>query len=470
MSDFLEENKRNINQKLNSSKLISSKLSSSKLNSHNKISIESNVNEKNKIKIQNCINNKDSVWKMTLERLDDTMDRLGLKPGMQKYLRTPKKVLEVAIPIKTDKGTIEIFKGYRVQHNTNRGPAKGGIRYHPDVDLDEIKALAMIMTWKCSLVGLPFGGAKGGVEVDPNTVSKNELEHITRRYTFEIIDAIGPDKDIPAPDVGTNAQVMAWILDTYSMDKGHMVPGVVTGKPISLGGSQGREDATSRGCVYTLLSALKVLNFYNPNLTVTIQGFGNVGGNAAKILYDMGFKILAVSDVSACLYNKNGLQPYDISRYLNQNKTLIGYQNAENLGRDEIFNIKADVFIPAALENQVTKETAEKLDVKIIVEGANAPTTPEADILLKRKKIFVIPDILANAGGVTVSYFEWVQGNLSYFWTKREVNLKLRDIMEKAFYDTYRFSQENKVDMRTAASMLAVQRVAEATSLRGIYP
>jgi len=425
--------------------------------------------ENNPYKCRNT-QNTNNVWEMTLARLDDTMDRLGLKPGMQKYLRTPRKVLEVAIPIKTDKGTIEIYKGYRVQHNTNRGPAKGGIRYHPDVNLDEIKALAMIMTWKCSLVGLPFGGAKGGVEVDPYSVSQNELEHITRRYTFEIIDAIGPEKDIPAPDVGTNSQIMAWILDTYSMDKGHSVPGVVTGKPISLGGSQGREDATSRGCVYTLLSALKVLGITSTNLTVTIQGFGNVGGNAAKILYDIGFKITAVSDVSACLFNKNGLNPYDISEYLAKNKTLLGYPNSEVLPREEIFKIKADIFIPAALENQITKETAPILDVKIITEGANAPTTPEADQILKEKNIFVIPDVLANAGGVTVSYFEWVQGNLSYFWTKREVNLKLRDIMEKAFYDTYNYSKQNKVDMRTAASMLAVSRVAEATNLRGIYP
>ena len=438
--------------------------------------IKNNLGQKNSQ--DNCQENKknimgqntNNVWEMTLARLDDTMDRLGLKPGMQKYLRTPRKVLEVAIPIKTDKGTIEIYKGYRVQHNTNRGPAKGGIRYHPDVNLDEIKALAMIMTWKCSLVGLPFGGAKGGVEVDPYSVSQNELEHITRRYTFEIIDAIGPEKDIPAPDVGTNSQIMAWILDTYSMDKGHAVPGVVTGKPISLGGSQGREDATSRGCVYTLLSALKVLGITSTNLSVTIQGFGNVGGNAAKILFDIGFKITALSDVSACLFNKNGLNPYDISEYLAKNKTLLGYPYAEVLPREEIFKIKADIFIPAALENQITKETAPLLDVKIIAEGANAPTTPEADQILKEKNIFVIPDVLANAGGVTVSYFEWVQGNLSYFWTKREVNLKLRDIMEKAFYDTYNYAKQNKVDMRTAASMLAVSRVAEATNLRGIYP
>jgi len=411
-----------------------------------------------------------NVWEMTLARLDDTMDRLGLKEGMQKYLRNPRKVLEVSIPIKTDRGNIEIYKGFRVQHNTNRGPAKGGIRYHQDVTLEEIKALAMIMTWKCSLVGLPFGGAKGGVIVDPRIISQNELEHITRRYTFEIIDSIGPEKDIPAPDVGTNSQVMAWILDTFSMDKGHSVPGVVTGKPISLGGSQGREEATSRGCVYTILSALKVLGISSTDLDVTVQGFGNVGGNAAKILADIGFKIVAVSDVTGCLYNSKGLNPESIAGYLSEKKTLEGYPGAEVMPREEIFNIPSDIFIPAALENQITENNAASIKAKIIAEGANAPTTPEADAMLKAANKFIIPDVLANSGGVTVSYFEWVQGNLSYFWTKREVNLKLRDIMEKAFYDTYEFSKNHKVDMRTAASMLAVSRVAEATNLRGIYP
>ena len=411
-----------------------------------------------------------NVWEMTQSRLDRTMELLSIKPGMQKYLREPRKILEVSVPIKNDDGKIEIYKGYRVQHNTNRGPAKGGIRYHQDVNLDEIKALSMIMTWKCSLVNLPFGGAKGGVVVDPYKVSLNELEHITRRYIFEIFDSIGPNKDIPAPDVGTNAAVMAWILDTYSMDKGHSVPGVVTGKPISLGGSQGREDATSRGCVYTILSTLKVLGIDSTDLDVVIQGFGNVGGNAAKILYDLGFKIIALCDVSGGLYNKKGIDVYDASEYLSTNKTFEGYSKAEHIEKDEIFKIPCDILIPAALENQITAANAADIKARIIAEGANAPTTPDADPILADSGIFIIPDVLANAGGVTVSYFEWVQGNLAYFWTKREVNLKLRDIMERAFYDTYRLSQEKKVDMRTAASMLAVSRVAEATSLRGIYP
>jgi glutamate dehydrogenase (NAD(P)+) len=407
---------------------------------------------------------------MTLARLDSTLDMLDIKTGLNEYLKEPRKVIEVSIPVKMDSGKIKVFKGFRVQHNTNRGPAKGGIRYHQDVNLDEIKALSMIMTWKCSLVNLPFGGAKGGVIVDPGQVSLNELEHITRRYTFEIIDSIGPDKDIPAPDVGTNAAVMAWILDTYSMDKGHAVPGVVTGKPIALGGSQGREDATSRGCVYTILSTLKVLGIDTTDLDVAIQGFGNVGGNAAKILHDLGFKIVAVCDVTGGLYNKGGLDPYDISGYIQQKKTMAGYKKADSIKSTDIFSIPCDIFVPAALENQITEANAASIKAKIIAEGANAPTTPEADEILKDNNIFIIPDILANAGGVTVSYFEWVQGNLAYFWTKREVNLKLRDIMERAFYDTYRLSLEKKVDMRTAASMLAVSRVAEATDLRGIYP
>jgi glutamate dehydrogenase (NAD(P)+) len=411
-----------------------------------------------------------NVWQMTLARLDSTLDMLDIKTGLNEYLKEPRKVIEVSIPVKMDSGKIKVFKGFRVQHNTNRGPAKGGIRYHQDVNLDEIKALSMIMTWKCSLVNLPFGGAKGGVIVDPGQVSLNELEHITRRYTFEIIDSIGPDKDIPAPDVGTNAAVMAWILDTYSMDKGHAVPGVVTGKPIALGGSQGREDATSRGCVYTILSTLKVLGIDTTDLDVAIQGFGNVGGNAAKILHDLGFKIVAVCDVTGGLYNKGGLDPYDISGYIQQKKTMAGYKKADSIKSTDIFSIPCDIFVPAALENQITEANAASIKAKIIAEGANAPTTPEADEILKDNNIFIIPDILANAGGVTVSYFEWVQGNLAYFWTKREVNLKLRDIMERAFYDTYRLSLEKKVDMRTAASMLAVSRVAEATELRGIYP
>jgi len=412
----------------------------------------------------------ENMWEITIGRLDRIMEMLSLSEGIRKYLREPRKTIEVAVPVKMDNGSIEIFKGYRVQHNTNRGPGKGGIRYHQDVNLDEVKALAMLMTWKCAVVGIPFGGAKGGVVVDPNRLSQAEVERITRRYIYEIIENIGPEKDIPAPDVGTNSKVMAWIMDTYSMGKGYSVPGVVTGKPISLGGSLGREDATSRGCVYTILSTLKVLKIEKHTLDIVIQGFGNVGSNAAKILFDLGHKIIAVSDITGALFSKKGVDPYRLSEYISKGKTLSSYPDAEHMEGSKIFETECDVLIPAALENQITGANAPKIKAKIIAEGANGPTTPDADSILNENKIFIIPDILCNAGGVTVSYFEWVQGNLAYFWGKREVNLKLRDIMEKAFYDVYACCITKKVDMRTAASLLGVSRVAEAVMLRGIYP
>jgi glutamate dehydrogenase (NAD(P)+) len=411
-----------------------------------------------------------NMWEMTLSRLDKIMSLLSLKDGMSKYLREPRKTIQVAVPVKMDNGSVEIFKGCRVQHNTNRGPAKGGIRYHQDVSLDEVKALAMLMTWKCAVVGIPFGGAKGGVVVDPYKVSASELESITRRFIYEIIEDIGPDKDIPAPDVGTNSQVMAWIMDTYSMGKGYSVPGVVTGKPIALGGSQGREDATSRGAVYTLLSSLKVLSIDKPSLDIVVQGFGNVGSNCAKILFDIGHRIIALSDVSGAIKNANGINPYEVLSHMSKGNTLSSYPQAEKIDPKDLFGIKCDVLIPAALENQVTKDNAHSIKAKIVAEGANGPLTPEADEILESNDVFIIPDILCNAGGVTVSYFEWVQGNLAYFWGKREVNLKLRDIMEKAFYDVYKCSIDKKADMRTAASLIAVGRVAEAVTLRGIYP
>jgi glutamate dehydrogenase (NAD(P)+) len=370
---------------------------------------------------------KKDVLKISLERLKNTMSSLDLSPGLKKYISEPRKSIEVAVTVKMDNGDIDIFKGYRVIHNTNRGPAKGGIRFHQDVNLDEIKALAMLMTLKCSLVGIPFGGAKGGVSVDPSKLSIHELERLTRRFTYEIIDVIGPTTDIPAPDVGTNSQIMAWIMDTYSVAKGYIVQGVVTGKPIALGGSQGREEATSRGLVYSLLSAFRVLNLTDPELRIAVQGFGNVGANAAMILYDMGFKIVAVSDVGGCVLNKKGIDPYDLYDYtLKNERTVAGYKKAENAPRDYIFEADCDVFIPAALENQVDENTAPKIKAFVVAEGANAPTTPEADKILKDKDIFIVPDILANSGGVTVSYFEWVQGNDAYFWSKRKVNLQLR--------------------------------------------
>jgi len=413
---------------------------------------------------------KQSVWDMTLERLDSTMELLNLTPGVKKYLRQPRKVLEVAVTTKMDNGDIDIFTGYRIQHNTNRGPGKGGIRYHPDVTADEIKALALLMTLKCTVVGIPFGGAKGGIAVDPKKLSMRELENMTRRYTFEIINNIGPEKDIPAPDVGTNPQVMAWIMDTYSIDKGYAVPGVVTGKPIELGGSLGREYATSLGCVYTILSTLKVKGIDTTDLDVVVQGYGNAGYHCARILYDLGFRIIAVSDSQGAILNKEGLDPYKVLEHKNKTKTVKGYKGAQDIDNETLLTLNCDILIPAALENQITKSNAADIKAKIIAEAANAPTTPKAEKILIDNDIFVIPDTLCNAGGVTVSYFEWVQGNLSYFWSEREVKLKLRDIMEKAFYEVYKVSEARKVNMRTAAGLLAVERVARAIKLRGIYP
>jgi glutamate dehydrogenase (NAD(P)+) len=413
---------------------------------------------------------KKSVWDMTKDRLDYVMEDLKISKGLKEYIKEPRKVVEVSVTVKRDKGDIDIFKGWRVQHNTNRGPAKGGIRYHPDANPDEIKALALLMTLKCAVTGIPFGGAKGGVAVDPKQLSMDELENLTRRYTFEIINIIGPERDIPAPDVGTNAQVMAWIMDTYSTDKGYAVPGVVTGKPIALGGSQGREEATGRGVVYSLLSALKVHKIDTTDMDIAVQGFGNVGSNAAKILHDLGFKIVAISDVDGAIYNKAGIDPHKAYKHAEEKGTVAGYRDAESMDRDGIFSVDCDVFIPAALENQIKKSNAGLIKARFIAEGANAPTTLDADKILNDRGIFIIPDILCNAGGVTVSYFEWVQGNLSYFWSKRKVDLSLRDIMEKAFYEVYELSTERKVDMRRAATILGVERVAEAVSLRGIYP
>ncbi len=413
---------------------------------------------------------KKSVWDMATDRLYDVMEVLKLSPGLKEYIKEPRKILEVAVTVKKDGGDIKIYRGWRVQHNTNRGPAKGGIRFHPDVNLDEIKALALLMTLKCAVAGIPFGGAKGGVVVDPGTLSARELENLTRRYTFEIINIIGPEKDIPAPDVGTNSQVMAWIMDTYSIDKGYSVPGVVTGKPIALGGSLGREEATGRGVVYSILSALKVHNIDSTNLSVSVQGFGNVGSNAAKILYDLGFKIVALSDVGGAIYNPSGLDPYKVASHLAETSSVAKYREAETIPRDEIFALPCDIFIPAALENQIRRSNADLIKARFVAEAANAPTTPEADRILNDKGIFIIPDILANTGGVTVSYFEWVQGNEAYFWSKRKVDLRLRDIMEKAFYEVYKISVDRKLDMRRAATILGVERVAEAVTLRGIYP
>ena len=412
----------------------------------------------------------ENLWTQSLARLKKTADRIGMEKGMLSYLSVPRKIQEVAVPVQMDSGDIEVFTGYRVIHSINRGPAKGGVRFHPAVDLDEIKALAYLMSLKCAIADLPFGGAKGGVAVDPGKLSSRELERLTRRYTFELIPNIGPERDIPAPDVGTNAQVMAWIMDTYSIDKGYAVPGVVTGKPIALGGSQGREEATARGCVYTILSALKAMHYDRPQIRVAVQGFGNVGAHAAKILYCYGFKIVALSDVYGAVQNQKGIDPYKLEEHVKKTGTVKGFGAAEAIDRDSLLTADCDILIPAALENQITASNAGDIKADIIAEGANAPTTEEADAILAQKGTFVIPDILANAGGVTVSYFEWVQGKDAYFWSKRKVDITLREIMDKAFGQVYEAHQKRGLSMRDAAHTMAIERIVEAVRLRGIYP
>ena len=413
---------------------------------------------------------KPNPWQHALQQLDEIAERIDLEPWIHKKLRHPKRELIVSIPVRMDDGSVEVFTGYRVQHNITLGPAKGGIRYHPDVTLDEMRALAMWMTWKCAVVGFPYGGAKGGVACEPRKLSPQELERLTRRYTSEILGMIGPEKDIPAPDINTNSQVMAWIMDTYSVDRGYSVPGVVTGKPVVLGGSLGREEATGRGVFFTLLNTLKYLDQPIEEKKVVIQGFGKVGSVVAKLLHQEGAKIMAISEVDGGIYNPKGLDPERITSHKREAGSVVGFKDAEFITNEELFKLECDILIPAATEEQITKENAPQIKANIIVEAANGPTSPPADRILKSRKIFVVPDILANAGGVTVSYFEWVQGMQGYFWSEREVNLKLRDIMTRAFHRVLDVSLQEKVDMRTAALMVAVRRVAEATRLRGLYP
>ena len=411
-----------------------------------------------------------NLWHNALELLGNVAKKIDLDEVAHKRLSKCVRELTVSIPVKLDNGGFEVFTGYRVQHNIHRGPSKGGIRFHPDVTLDEVKALAMLMTWKCAVVGIPYGGAKGGVICDPSKMSIGEIERLARRYTSEIITMIGPEKDIPAPDMNTNPQIMAWIMDTYSMDKGYVVPGVVTGKPISVGGSQGREEATGRGVMYTALNTLKSFSMDIEDTSIVIQGYGNVGRAATEFLYKEGCKVIGVGDVHGSIYNPHGLDIEKLGKHFSETGSVINYKDADPIENKDLLELKCDVLIPAALEGQIRKDNAEEIKAKIIVEAANGPITNEADNILKQKGIYVVPDILANAGGVTVSYFEWVQGLQSYFWSKREVNLKLRDIMTKAFYDVLAISKKENVDMRMAAYMLAVGRVAEAIKIRGLYP
>jgi glutamate dehydrogenase (NAD(P)+) len=381
-----------------------------------------------------------------------------------------KKGVEVSVPVQMDDGSVRAFQGYRVVHNMTRGPAKGGIRYHPAVTQDEVKALAMWMTWKCALMGLPFGGAKGGVVCDPKLLSRDEKERLTRRYTSEIINEIGPEKDIPAPDVGTDAQVMAWIFDTYSMNVGHSVLGVVTGKPLSIGGSVGRDGATARGSLYCIRTALQKQGKRLHDTRVAIQGFGNVGSNLARLLSAEGVRVIAVSDSGGGLHNPYGLDVAAVGAYKAEHGVLQGFPGADAITNEELIEIDCDVLTPCALEQVITGENASAVQAKMICEGANGPTTPTADEILEDRGILVLPDVLANAGGVVVSYFEWVQGLQEYFWKEYEVNAKLNDIVVHAFEETWSTRERFSTSMRVAAYGLAVQRVAEATTIRGLYP
>ena len=409
-------------------------------------------------------------WHVAQQQFDSAADKLNLDPGLRRVLREPRRELTVHFPVKMDDGSVQVFTGYRVQHNLGRGPAKGGIRYHQDVSLDEVKALAMWMTWKCAVVGIPFGGGKGGVVVDPKKLSRREVENLTRRFATEIEVLIGPERDIPAPDVNTNAQTMAWIMDTYSMHVGYTVPGVVTGKPISLGGSEGRNEATARGTVFCIVEAARQLNIDLKQATVVVQGFGNAGSIAAQLMVEEGATVIAVSDSTGGIHNPDGLDIARVVSWKAEHGTVVGFPGAQSATNAEVLEIECDVLIPAALENQITPANAERVKAKIVAEAANGPTTPEADDILYRRGIFMIPDILCNAGGVTVSYFEWVQDLNRDHWSEQSVNSKLHDIMTRSFAETAAIAQREQVNMRLAAYLLAVERVADATSMRGLYP
>lgn len=404
-----------------------------------------------------------------MSRFDRAADLLDLEPGLYKVLRKPEKQIIVACPTMMDNGEIEVFTGIRVLYNTSRGPAKGGIRFDLNVTLDEVTALAAWMTWKCAVVNVPFGGAKGGVICDPLKMSAGELERLTRRYTSGIINTLGPDSDVPAPDVNTNERVMAWIMDTYSMHKQHTVTAVVTGKPVEMGGSLGRREATGRGCTIVTKEALAHLGMTVRGTTVAVQGFGNVGSITAQLLAREGCKIVAVSDRTGGIHNAAGLDVDDLINWVKHHKTLEGYAKGDAITNDELLLLDVDVLVPAALENVITTKNAAKVRAKIICEGANGPTTAGADAILDEKGVFVIPDILANAGGVTVSYFEWVQDRGGYFWSEEVVNDRLRDIMMHGFRDVLELSKQHKVNMRTASYMLSISRVATVHRLRGIY-
>jgi glutamate dehydrogenase (NAD(P)+) len=412
-----------------------------------------------------------SAWESAQIQLADAVEHLGLDEGTHQLLATPRREMTVSIPLRRDDGHIEVLRGYRVQHNLSRGPAKGGIRYHPSTDIDEVRALAMWMTWKCALIGIPYGGAKGGVAIDPRLYSTTELERVTRRYASEILPIIGPERDIPAPDVGTDEQTMAWFMDTYSVNIGYTVTGVVTGKPLSVGGSLGRAGATSRGVLFSAFAALREKGIDPRDVSVAVQGFGKVGGLAAQFLHDAGCKVVAVSDVKGGAYNAMGLNPAAMLRSVKQGlDSVAGYPGTDEITNEELIELDVDVLVPAALEGVIHDGNADKVSARFIVEGANGPTTPDADAVLQDRGVHVVPDILANSGGVAVSYFEWVQDLQAYWWSEDQVNDRLKAIMEGAYQEVSILAQDEGVSLRTAAQMIGVGRVAEAHRTRGLYP
>jgi glutamate dehydrogenase (NAD(P)+) len=415
------------------------------------------------------IENEHNPWLAAAARFDEAAMRLHLDDGMCKVLRSPAKEITVHIPVQLDDGRIEVFTGYRVQHSIARGPSKGGIRFSPDVTLDEVRALASWMTWKCAVVNIPFGGGKGGVICDPHILSDAELEKLTRRYAAEIIDFIGPERDVPAPDVNTNEKIMAWIMDTYSMHARHTVTAVVTGKPLELGGSRGRPEATGRGCMMVTLKALARFGMSPQSCRVVIQGFGNVGGMAARLMAAQGFHIICVIEYDGAVYNPQGLDIAALEAHRKETGSITGFARGEDMDRNEAMFLDCDVLLPAATENVITSQNADRLRCKILCEGANGPTTPLADEILADKRVFVIPDILANAGGVTVSYFEWVQDRQGFFWNEQLVNQRLEEIMVESFDAVVKYAETHNVNNRIAAYMLALDRVAFAIKLRGIY-
>jgi glutamate dehydrogenase (NAD(P)+) len=411
-----------------------------------------------------------SPYTVAVAQFDEAAERLGLSQSLRAILRMPKRELIVNFPVRMDNGDVEMFTGYRVQHNINRGPAKGGIRFSPEVSLDEVRALAMWMTWKCAVVGIPFGGAKGGVICDPHKLSRAELERLSRRYATEISILIGPNSDIPAPDMNTNPQIMGWMMDTFSMHQGYSVPAVITGKPLAIGGSEGRLEATARGVQVVTREAMRDLGMRPEDCTVVVQGFGNVGSISARLLHEMGCRVVGLSDIQGGVYNANGIDVHRALRFSKEHGNLKGMPETEPVTNAELLELPCDVLVPAALENQLTGRNASRVRASLVIEAANGPTTPDADRIFNDRGITVVPDILANAGGVTVSYFEWVQDLQRFFWSENEINHRLESIMERSYRSVHLKAMEQETNLRMGAYLLAVARVAEATEIRGVYP